>query len=176
MNICVFCGSSVGEIPIYAASAARLGQLLASQGHNLIYGGGNIGLMGILADSVMAHGGQVTGVIPGFLMDREVGHTNITTLEIVSSMHERKKRMADLAEAFVAMPGGWGTLEELAEILTWRQLGLIAHPIGILNINNFFTPLLQQMQRMAKEGFLKNDNMNLLKVAETPEKLLESLN
>ena len=138
MNICVFCGSATGVNPVYAEAARELGRLIGKNSHNLVYGGGNIGLMGVLADSVIEHQGEVIGVIPDFLLKQEVGHKGISKLEVVSSMHERKKRMADLAHAFVAMPGGWGTLDELAEILTWRQLGIIQQPIGLLNINGFF--------------------------------------
>ena len=120
MNICVFCGSSTGHNSVYADSARELGHLLASQNHTLVYGGGNIGLMGIVADAVLEKKGRVIGVIPDFLMQKEVGHRGLTELEIVPSMHERKKRMADLSDAFIAMPGGWGTLDETAEILTWK--------------------------------------------------------
>src|SRR5262245_24522794 len=131
MNLCVFCGSSRGNSPVYEAAAQELGRLMANEGHTLVYGGGNVGLMGVLADSVLQHQGEVIGVIPDFLLRREVGHRGITRLEVVGTMHERKKRMADISEAFIAMPGGWGTLDELAEILTWKQLGLIDQPISI---------------------------------------------
>src|SRR5688572_20478818 len=129
MNICVFCGSSMGLNPIYADSARELGELLAAQKHTLIYGGGNIGLMGVVADAVLEKKGEVIGVIPDFLMQKEVGHKGLTKLEIDPSMHERKKRMADLSDAFIAMPGGRGTLDETAEILTWKQLSLIQQPV-----------------------------------------------
>jgi hypothetical protein len=172
MNIAVFCGSSTGIDTVYADSAKRLGTLMAKTATTLIYGGGKVGIMGILADSVLHAGGEVIGVIPQFLIDLEVGHTGITRLETVRSMHQRKQRMADLAQAFIAFPGGWGTLEELAEILTWRQLGLINHPVVLLNINDFFTPLLLQMRSMSKEGFLKKENLEILKVATTPEEAL----
>jgi uncharacterized protein (TIGR00730 family) len=173
MNICVFCGSSSGHDTVFATTARELGHLLATHHHSLVYGGGNVGLMGIVADAVLEKGGSVTGVIPQFLMDKEVGHTNLTSLEIVSSMHERKKRMADLSDAFVAIPGGWGTLEELAEILTWKQLGLITQPVAILNTNNFYTSLIAQMQQMVSAGFLSAENFKLLKIATTPQELLE---
>jgi uncharacterized protein (TIGR00730 family) len=172
MNICVFCGSATGENPVYADAARELGRLLASNSHNLVYGGGNIGLMGILADSVIQHKGEVIGIIPDFLAKREVAHNGISKLEVVSSMHERKKRMADLSHAFIAMPGGWGTLDELAEILTWRQLGIVNQPIGLLNVNKFFDPLLEQMRLMVEEKFLKVENLDLLFVEATPAKLL----
>jgi len=175
MNICVFCGSATGENPVYAESARELGRLLAKSSHSLVYGGGNVGLMGILADAVLDHGGEVIGVIPDFLVQREVGHRGVSKLEVVESMHERKKRMADLSDAFIAMPGGWGTLDELAEILTWRQLGLIYQPVGLLNINQYFNPLLEQMRSMVKEGFLRADNIDFLRVGPSAERLLEEL-
>lgn len=175
MNICVFCGSSSGKIPVYARAAKEFGQHLAKGNHTLIYGGGNIGLMGIIADTVLEAGGKVIGVIPQFLMDREVGHTGITSLEVVTSMHERKKRMADLADAFVALPGGWGTLEELAEILTWKQLGLMTQPVAVLNCNRFFDPLLAQMRFMVDEGFLHDENFMSLKSSDSPAVLLAAL-
>lgn len=174
-GICVFCGSSTGVNPLYAAAAKELGKALAAAGISLIYGGGKVGLMGVMADEVLAHGGEVIGVIPDFLYQLEVGHDGITRLEIVQTMHERKKRMADLADGFVAMPGGWGTLDELAEILTWRQLGLIHQPVGILNTNSFFSPLLDQFRRMTDDGFLKGSNLRSLVVSETPAQLLTSL-
>jgi len=175
MNICVFCGSATGGNPIYANAAIELGKRLADASHGLVYGGGNIGLMGILADTVLQNAGDVIGVIPEFLMDREVGHREVTRLEVVPSMHMRKKRMADLSDAFIAMPGGWGTLDELAEILTWRQLGLVKQPIGLLNIRNFFDPLIAQMRIMVDEGFLKAKQMDLLLVDPSVEELLDRL-
>lgn len=175
MNICVFCGSSFGTEKIYEETARSLGHLLGRSSFTLVYGGGNVGLMGVLADAVMASSGKVVGVIPEFLLRKEVGHRGITQLEIVESMHERKKRMADLADAFVAMPGGWGTLEELAEILTWKQLGLIHQPVIVLNCNGFFDPLLHQMQRMVREGFLRPENLEQLRIETSPESVLASL-
>ncbi len=175
MNICVFCGSATGNDPVYAEAARELGMLLVKSSHTLVYGGGNIGLMGILADTVIRNKGEVIGVIPDFLLQREVGHRGVSRLEVVESMHMRKKRMADLSNAFVAMPGGWGTLDELAEILTWRQLGLISQPIGLLNTGNFFDPLLAQMRSMVDKGFLKADNLHLLHVENTAEELLSSI-
>ncbi len=175
MNICVFCGSSKGFNPIYADSARELGELIATDGHTLVYGGGNIGLMGIVADAVLEKGGNVIGVIPGFLMQKEVGHTGLTELEIVPGMHERKKRMADLSDAFITMPGGWGTLDETAEILTWKQLGLIQQPIGVLNVNGFFDTLLQQMNLMVDEGFLNPTNLKSVKISNSPKQLLPLL-
>lgn len=175
MNICVFCGSATGENPVYAEAARELGELLAKSSHSLVYGGGNVGLMGILADSVLSNNGEVIGVIPDFLLKREVGHRGVSRLEIVESMHERKKRMADLSHAFIAMPGGWGTLDELAEILTWRQLGIIDQPIGLLNTNLYFNPLLEQMRSMVLEGFLRADCAEFLSVERSAIKLLDQL-
>lgn len=175
MNICVFCGSSPGNDPVYAQAAQELGYCLAKGNHTLIYGGGNVGLMGIIADAVLQHNGKVIGIIPKFLMDREVGHTGLTSLEIVTSMHERKKRMADLSDAFVAIPGGWGTLEEIAEILTWKQLGLLSQPVGVLNVGGFFDPLLLQMKSMVDEGFLRQENLATLKSSDSPAEILSAL-
>ena len=175
MNVCVFCGSSTGSDPIYAKAAKQVAQLIAKSNSSLIYGGGNIGLMGILADEVMAHHGKVIGVIPDFLMKREVGHKGITELEVVGTMHERKKRMAEIADVFVAIPGGWGTLDELAEILTWKQLGLIAQPVGLLNVDSFFDALINQMKIMVEKGFLNGASFSSIKISENPQKLLTSL-
>lgn len=175
MNVCVFCGSSTGADAVYANAARETGKRIAQTGHTLIYGGGNVGLMGVLADAALQHGGRVTGVIPDFLLSREVGHRGLTDLIVVQSMHERKKRMADMADLFIALPGGWGTLDELAEILTWRQLGLIDQPIGLLNTGSFFSPLVDQMKVMSDEGFLHPANLQFLVVENSPEKLLTTL-
>ncbi len=175
MNVCVFCGSGVGNKTIYADAAREMGFLLAHQGYTLIYGGGNIGLMGILADAVLEKKGRVIGIIPDFLMQKEVGHTGLTQLEVVASMHERKRRMADLADAFLVLPGGWGTLDETAEILTWKQLGLIHQPIALLNVDGFFNALLNQMDHMVASGFLRHDNMQFVRVAETPRAVMPLL-
>ena len=175
MNICVFCGSGTGKKRVFADAASELGTLLANNRHTLVYGGGNIGLMGILADAVLENKGKVIGIIPGFLMQKEVGHTGLTQLEVVNSMHERKKRMADLSDAFITMPGGWGTLDETAEILTWKQLGLIYQPIGILNVDGFFDSLISQMDLMVQQNFLKSLNLELVKVSHSPEELLKQL-
>lgn len=175
MNVCVFCGSSTGTDPSFATSALETGRLLGRGGHTLIYGGGNIGLMGLLADEVLTTGGKAIGVIPDFLIQREVGHRGLTEQIVVQSMHERKQRMADLADVFVALPGGWGTLDELAEILTWRQLGIIDQPIGLLNVDSFFTPLLEQMKQMSEKGFLHATNLSFLIVENSPSKLLTTL-
>lgn len=175
MNVCIFCGSAAGARKDYADAATEMGGLICKSKSSLIYGGGNIGLMGIVADEVMRLGGNVIGVIPDFLLQREVAHKGITQLEVVNSMHERKRRMADLADAFVAMPGGWGTLDELAEILTWKQLGLIHASVGLLNTQGYFNPLIQQMKLMVEEGFLQARNLEELKISETPHQLLSQL-
>lgn len=175
MNVCVFCGSSSGTDFIYAEAAREMGHRLANGGHTLVYGGGNIGLMGIVADAALEQQGAVIGVIPDFLLKREVGHQGLTELVVVNSMHDRKKKMADLADVFIALPGGWGTLDELAEILTWRQLGLIQQPIGLLNLDSFFSPLVAQMEAMVQKGFLRQDNLNFLTLEDSPSKLLTAL-
>lgn len=175
MNVCVFCGSSTGNNPEFAKAAQALGGLLGSNQHTLIYGGGNVGLMGIVADSTLQAGGHVIGVIPDFLLKREVAHLGLTELIVVDSMHQRKKEMADRSDVFMAMPGGWGTLDELAEILTWRQLGLIHQPIGLLNTSQFFDSLTSTMQTMVDQGFLKADNLNTLIVRNSPDTLLTAL-
>ncbi|MCB0493686.1 MAG: TIGR00730 family Rossman fold protein [Cyclobacteriaceae bacterium] len=175
MNVCVFCGSSPGNSPIYKEAARALGRALLAFNCTLVYGGGNIGLMGIVADEVLSGSGKVIGVIPDFLMQKELGHQGLTQLEVVKSMHERKQRMADLSNAFIALPGGWGTLDELAEILTWKQLGLISQPVGLLNINSFFDHLHLQMKTMVEEGFLQQSHMNMLIVEKIPQTLLAKL-
>lgn len=175
MNACVFCGSSLGDNPVFQDTAESLGAHLAQAGITLVYGGGNIGLMGVLANAVMREGGEVIGIIPEFLMKRELGHGGITRLEVVHSMHERKRRMAELAEAFVALPGGWGTLEELAEILTWNQLGLIARPVYILNCDGFYDPLVDQMTRMVSHGFLSRKSFRFVDIVDSPSELIRRL-
>ena len=175
MNVCIFCGSGAGKNPVFAEAAQEMASQLFNSQSTLIYGGGNIGLMGILADQIMAKGGKVIGILPDFLMEKEVGHKGITQLEVVGSMHERKRRMADLAHVFIALPGGWGTLDELAEILTWKQLGLIEGEIGILNTNNYFDALLLQMKTMVDEGFLHQNSLKEVKISDSPQQLLIQL-
>ncbi|MCY7354127.1 MAG: TIGR00730 family Rossman fold protein [Lysobacter sp.] len=153
-SVCVYCGSNAGSKPIYAERATALGSELAKQGIRLIYGGGNVGLMGIVADAVLAGGGEVTGVIPQQLVDMEVAHRSVTQLEIVDSMHERKARMFDLSDGFIALPGGFGTLDEMFEMLTWRQLGLGDKPCAFLDVDGFYKPLIAMMDRMVDERFL----------------------
>ncbi|MDH5474420.1 MAG: TIGR00730 family Rossman fold protein [Cyclobacteriaceae bacterium] len=174
-NICVFCGSSSGTNNVYSLAAKTLGQQIAARGKQLIYGGGNVGLMGIIADEVLANKGEVTGIIPHFLFEWEVGHEGLTALIKVDSMHERKLLMSQKADAFIAMPGGFGTLEELGEILTWIQLSIVQKPVGILNVNGFYDALLSQLDHMVSEGFLKQENRNLLISSDDPIVLLNNL-
>jgi uncharacterized protein (TIGR00730 family) len=153
-TVCVYCGSNSGARPIYAERAAALGSMLAAEGLGLVYGGGNVGLMGIVADAVLAGGGEVNGVIPEQLVNLEVAHRGVTRLDIVANMHERKKRMFDLADGFIALPGGFGTLDEMFEMLTWRQLGIGDKPCAFLDVDGFFSPLVGMMDRMVEERFL----------------------
>lgn len=153
-SICVYCGSNAGNRPIYAERAVALGQRIAHEGLALIYGGGNVGLMGLAADAALAAGGEVIGVIPEQLVTWEVAHKGVSRLEVVANMHERKMRMFDLADAFVALPGGFGTLDEMFEMLTWRQLGIGDKPCAFLDVDDFYAPLLQMIDRMVAERFL----------------------
>jgi len=173
-SICVFCGSSAGVRPDYATAASAFGHLLAEQKIRLVYGAGNVGLMGVLADAALAAGGSVIGVIPQMLVDRELAHPG-TDLRIVTSMHERKALMAELADAFVALPGGLGTYEELCEVLTWGQLGIHAKPVACLNIAGYFDPLERMLDHAVDEGFLRLEQRKLLIVADDGEKLLAQL-
>ena len=174
-RVCVFCGSHAGRGERYRAAATGFGAELARRGLDLVYGGGHVGLMGVLADATLAAGGRVVGVIPRFLLEREVGHAGLSELHVVESMHERKATMASLADAFVALPGGAGTLEELFEAWTWVQLGLHAKPVGILAVGNFFDPLLAYIDRTVEEGFLAPAHRALLKVSNDPAVLLAKL-
>ena len=174
-RICVFCGSSAESQSEYRACAAQLGAELTRRKIGLVYGGGNVGLMGAIADSVLEAGGEVIGVIPEHLMTREIGHNRLTKLHIVHSMHERKALMADLSDAFIALPGGFGTLEEFFEVLTWSQLGLHAKPCGIVNVLGYYTPLLATLDHAVQERFLKPQNRALVLARETPAELLQAL-
>ena len=156
-SVCVYCGSNAGSRPVYAERAGQLGTRLAQEGLAVVYGGGNVGLMGIVADAALAAGGEVVGVIPEQLVGWEVAHRGVTRLEVVANMHERKARMFDLSDAFVALPGGFGTLDEMFEMLTWRQLGLGDKPCAFLDVDGFFAPLVSMMDRMVAEGFLHAD-------------------
>ncbi len=174
-TVCVFCGSSTPGDGRYVAAARALGSLLAQRGIGLVYGGGRAGLMGAVADAALAAGGQVTGVIPVGLLRREMGHTGITELLEVGSMHERKQAMYDRADAFVALPGGLGTLEELAEAATWSQLGIHAKPLVLLDVAGFWAPLVLLLDRMAAAGLLRPVNRRLVQLAESPEEALALL-
>ncbi|GAB3269330.1 TIGR00730 family Rossman fold protein [Larkinella harenae] len=174
-SIVVYCGSSAGTNPVYREAARELGEKFAEKAIRLIYGGGNVGLMGAMADAVLSNGGQVTGVIPNFLAALEVAHNTLTELHFVETMHERKFKMVQFAKGVIALPGGYGTFDELFEILTWRQLQLYDGPIGVLNVNGFYDLLLQQLDRMVDDGFLKAENRDLLIVATTGEELLAKI-
>lgn len=173
-SICVFCGSSAGVRPDYATAAATFGRLLAERNIRLVYGAGNVGLMGVLADAALAAGGSVIGVIPQMLVDRELAHRG-TDLRIVTSMHERKALMADLAEAFVALPGGLGTYEELCEVLTWGQLHIHTKPVACLNVAKYFDPLTRMLDHAVAEGFLRPEQQKLLIVEADAERVLQRL-
>lgn len=171
-RICVFCGSNRGGHPDYAAAARRIGRLLLHEELGLVYGGGNVGLMGIVADTVLGGGGEVVGVIPGFLKDLEVAHLGLSELHVVSTMHERKALMADLADGFIALPGGYGTFDELCEILTWAQLRIHTKPCGLLNVRGYFDHLLAQWGQSVEEGFLKPAHRGLLSASSDETELL----
>jgi uncharacterized protein (TIGR00730 family) len=171
-RICVFCGSNPGSDPTYLDAARSLGSLFAREGIALVYGGGSVGLMGELADSVLAAGGEAIGVIPHALWAREVGHRGLTDIRIVDTMHERKAMMADLADAFIALPGGLGTLEEIFEIWTWAQLGLHAKPLGFLDVNGFYAPLMEFLDRAARERFLRDQHRAIAIIERDAETLL----
>ncbi len=174
-RLCIFCGSKAGDKEVYAKATRRLGEIMAQRGLGLVYGGGHIGLMGILADAVLAEGGEAIGVIPKSMMDSELAHAKLTQLHIVDTMHQRKAMMADLADGFAALPGGFGTGDELFEILTWAQLRYHAKPVGLLNVAGFFDPLLAWLDRSVQDGFLKLKHRRLLIEAKEPGQLLDLL-
>jgi uncharacterized protein (TIGR00730 family) len=174
-RICVYAGSNPGSDPAYAGAARALASLMAERGIGLVYGGGKVGLMGVLADTVLAAGGEAIGVMPQALIDREIGHPNLTELKVVQSMHERKALMAELADAFVAVPGGIGTLEELIEVYTWSQLGIHDKACGVLNVRGYYDGLAAFLDHAVREGFLRPQHRAVLTVAEDPEQLLDAL-
>lgn len=174
-SICVFCGSSPGRRPEYAAAARALGALLARRGITLVYGGGHVGLMGLLADAALTAGGRVIGVIPHSLEQRELAHLRLTELRVTGSMHERKALMADLADGFIALPGGIGTFEEFLEILTWAQLGIHAKPCGLLNVAGFYDPLVGLLDHAVAERFLRPEHRAMMLLGEAPEALLDGM-
>ena len=174
-RICVFCGSSPGARPAYAEAAAEFGRLLAAEGIGVVFGGGQVGLMGVLADAVLAEDGEVIGVIPQALMDREIGHEGITELRVVGSMHERKALMTELSDAFIALPGGAGTLEELFEVYTWAQLGLHSKPCGLLDVEGYYSGLAAFLDHAVEERFLREEHRAALMVDREPARLIERL-
>jgi uncharacterized protein (TIGR00730 family) len=171
-RVCVFCGSSFGNDPVYRRTARSVGALLAERHIELVYGGGNVGLMGEIANAALEHGGHVIGVIPRALAERELAHMGLPDLRIVESMHERKALMADLADGFIALPGGLGTLEEFCEILTWAQLGFHAKPCGLLSVNYYFKPLMTFLSQTVTSGFLRPEHLDMVFVEATVEALL----
>lgn len=175
LRICVFCGSQVGINGLYRQAATDLGQLLVRHGYGLVYGGGHVGLMGVIADAVLASGGEAIGVIPDSLVARELAHTGLTELQVVPSMHARKARMAELADAFIALPGGYGTFEELFEVITWAQLGIHRKPIGLLNVAGYFNALKALVDQAIAEGFIRAEHWHLLTMADDASTLLEML-
>ena len=174
-RLCVFCGSSSGTRLVYQQAAQAVGRLLCRRGIELVYGGGRVGLMGIVADACLNEGGRVIGVIPQALADKEVAHTGLTELRIVGSMHERKALMADLSDAFLALPGGYGTWEEFFEVLTWSQLRIQRKACGVLNVSGYYDPLLDMADRALSEGFLRDVHRDLLLSDADPEQLLDRL-
>jgi uncharacterized protein (TIGR00730 family) len=174
-RICVFCGSSAGTRDVYQQAAQTVGQLLCRRGIELVYGGGRVGLMGIVANASLNEGGRVIGVIPQALADKEVAHTGLTELRIVGSMHERKALMADLSDAFMSLPGGFGTWEEFFEVLTWSQLGIQRKACGLLNVDGYYDPLLGMADRAYSEGFVREAHRDLLLSDADPERLLDRL-
>ncbi|MDI9867345.1 LOG family protein [Flectobacillus longus] len=174
-NILVYCGASVGFDEIYKNTAIAAGKLLVEKNKTLVYGAGSVGIMGIIADAVLENGGEVVGVIPSFMEKFEVQHKGLTQIHVVETMHQRKQLMAEISDAVVALPGGWGTLDELFEILTWKQLGLHQMPIGLLNVNGFYDPLIEMIHKMVKEGFLKQSNFDMLMIDDNLESLLNRM-
>lgn len=173
--ISVFCGSSSGNEAIFTEQAATLGRTIAQNGYGIIYGGARVGLMGALAEGALAEGGEVIGVIPGFLQQKELEHKKLTKLHIVETMHERKAMMNNLSDAVIALPGGYGTMEELFEMLTWAQLSIHRKPIGLLNVEGFYDPLIDMSRRMIEKGFLKKEYEELLIVAKSSNTLLDKM-
>ena len=169
----MYAGSNTGARPDYVAATEALARVLAARGIGIVYGGANVGLMKVLADTAMAGGGEVIGIIPEALLAREIGHRDVTELRVVASMHERKAMMADLSDGFVALPGGFGTMEEIIEIATWAQLGMHVKPFGLLNVAGFYDPLVTFFDRAVDEGFLRPQHRQMLVVADDPDALLE---
>lgn len=173
MNLCIFCGSSVGARASYTEAAQRLGTIMVERGVGLVYGGGNVGLMGVIADTVMAAGGTAIGVMPRNLIAREIGHAGITELRVVDTMHQRKALMADLSSGFIALPGGYGTFDEFFEVVTWTQLGLHRKGCGLLNIDGYYDPFIAMLDRAVAEGFIRLENRALVLDDASPDRLLD---
>jgi uncharacterized protein (TIGR00730 family) len=174
-SVCVYCGSAFGSKPVYARATQAFGRALVNAGLTLVYGGGRVGLMGTIADEVLAAGGRVIGVIPELLVDKEVGHTGLSELHVVPDMHQRKKMMADLSDAFVALPGGAGTLEELFEIYTWAQLGYHKKAIGLYNIGGYYDPLITMLEHTVDEGFMQRAYLDTLQIDTDSSALIDKL-
>jgi uncharacterized protein (TIGR00730 family) len=174
-RVCVFCGASSGRVPAYADAARAFGAAAAARGLGVVYGGGRVGLMGAVADGALAAGGEVIGVIPQELVDRELAHRGLTDLHVVGSLHERKALMAELTDGFVALPGGFGTLDELMEQLTWSQLGLHAKPVGLLDVAGYWRPLIALARHATEEGFVRESDLAAIAVADDAELLLDRL-
>ena len=174
-SLCVFCGAAVGDKPAYADAARRLGELMARQGIQLVFGAGHVGMMGIVADAALAAGGEAVGVIPQHLMDRELAHKGLTELHVVESMHVRKQKMFDLADAIVVLPGGFGTLDETFEVITWKQLGLHTKPIMLIDTNGYWRPFADLIANITLSGFAHSDHSDLFTLVKSPSELFELL-
>ena len=174
-RVCVFCGASSGRLAAYSEAARAFGEAVAARGLGLVFGGGRVGLMGAVADGALSRGAEVIGVIPQSLVDRELAHGGVSALEVVGSLHERKARMAELADAFVALPGGFGTLDELLEQLTWSQLGLHDRPVGLLDVEGYWRPLIALARHATEEGFVRESDLRSIAVADDAEALLDRL-
>ena len=175
-SLCVYCGSNFNGDPQLKLAVENLAKIMVQNNIKLVFGGGSVGVMGLIADAVLAEGGEAIGVIPQFLMDKEVGHKSLTEMIVTDNMHQRKQKMADISDAFLILPGGFGTLEEFFEVLTWLQLGLHKKPIGVLNVNGFYNPLFAQMDVMVEQRFLKPINRSLVINEAEPEKMIELMN
>ena len=176
MNVAIYCGSQVGKNPIYIEKASELGEQLAKAQFGIVYGGSNIGLMGAMADAALAHNGTVIGVMPNHLQKREIAHLKLSEIHFVESMHVRKKKMIDLSNAFIALPGGCGTLDEYFEVFTWAQIGLHHHPVILYNVDGFYDALILHFNKMVAEGFIREEQKDILQVATTLEDVLNILN
>jgi uncharacterized protein (TIGR00730 family) len=175
-SICVFCGANFNGDPLLSDAIDQLAEIMANQNITLVYGGGKVGVMGLLADAILEKGGKAEGVLPKFLMDKEIAHTGLTKLHVVETMHERKQLMGDLCDGFITLPGGLGTMEEFFEVLTWLQLGLHSKPVGILNVNGYYNLLLKQLDVMVEQRFLKPVNRELVLSATDPIELVDMMN